>query len=142
MVDQRFGDLLKATREASRWPEITDFAIQAQVSRGGYRKYESGERLPSVEMLEQIILNTQIPGKVADRLRELRDGERIDQVDLSLGQPPPPAQTVPTDAARLADRLHSEILYVLKQSGIRPDTRTKQVMKKRIAIILTATLED
>jgi transcriptional regulator with XRE-family HTH domain len=142
MTTTEFGELLRSTRESSRWPELPDFAEHAKVSMGGYRKYENGERIPSPQMLEQIIANNQVSLGVADRLRAMRDDLQINKMQLSMGQPPSALPATPADVDKLARRIHSEVLYVLKQAGIQPNQKTQRVLKKRISLILNAVLED
>jgi transcriptional regulator with XRE-family HTH domain len=64
----------------SRWPDQEDFARQVGLSLGGYRKYETGERIPSVEVLQRIVERTGVDQKVASELLSQRNDAKALQV--------------------------------------------------------------
>lgn len=120
----------------SRWPDQEDFSRQVGLSLGGYRKYETGERIPSLEVLHQIIERAGIDQKVAAELLNLRNDARAIQVGV-VGSI---CQTQAVDCDALAKRIRSETVFVLKQAGVDVKEPTKGVMEKRIAMILKSVL--
>jgi transcriptional regulator with XRE-family HTH domain len=121
-------------RVRSRWPDQEEFAYQMGLSLGGYRKYETGERIPSQEVMQQIIGKTGISKLAAEALLSMRNEAKAAQVGVSL------CQTQAVDCEALAKRVRSEIVYVLKQAGIEVKEGTKGVVEKRIAMILRSVL--
>lgn len=141
MASHEFHGLLETVRKMSRWPELPDFAHQVEISLGGYKKYENGTRIPSPKMLERIIERGQVVPSHANKLRELRDDAKVSQVGMSLEARKIAGQSFNADPDKLTERLVSEAIYVLKQSGVKPTEKTQRVLKKRFAMILKAALE-
>ena len=141
MAQTEFRELLAAARKASRWPEVPDFVNQVGISSGGYKKYENGSRIPSTEMLEQLIDRAHISDEAATKLRETRDAEKAAQMGLSLDAKKMVAQVFNADPEKLTERLVSEALYVLKQDGVKTTEKNKRVLKKRFSMILKNALE-
>ena len=127
---------LASWRQRSRWPEQEDFADQTGLSVGGYKKYESGERIPSLEALHQILTRTQADIKTATDLTASRNDAKAAQVGLKM----PFGLTPTVDSGALSKRIRSEVIFVLKQAGIEVRDSTKGVMEKRISMILKSTL--
>jgi transcriptional regulator with XRE-family HTH domain len=127
---------IAALREQSRWPDQEDFASQVGLSLGGYRKYETGERIPSLEVLRQIVERAGIDQGTADELLNLRNDAKAGQMGL-LGSV---SQTQAVDCESLAKRVRAETVYVLKQVGIDVKEPTRRVMEKRISMILKSVL--
>jgi transcriptional regulator with XRE-family HTH domain len=138
MPSQEFNNLLREVRISSRWPEIPDFANRVGISFGGYRKYESGERLPSWEALNRIITNGLIEEATAAELRNLWTQAKAYQAGLEGSV----VEKKSVDADKLAAHIQSEVVYVLKQDGIHPLERTKKVLLNRIQLLLRSRLED
>lgn len=120
-------------RARSRWPDMTDFVQQVGLSEGGYRKYENGQRIPSQEVLNQIIEKTGVSKLSAEALMSMRNEAKAQQVGI-------PCQTQVVDCDALAKRIKTETVYVLVQSGVEVKENTKVVMEKRIAMILKSVL--
>lgn len=127
---------LAALRQQSRWPDQEDFSYQVGLSLGGYRKYETGERIPSLTVLQQIFDRAKVDPTLAAEVLNLRNDAKASQVGLKAHF----SQTSAVDSSALAKRICSEIAYVLKQSGVDVKPATKGVMEKRIAMILTSAL--
>jgi len=127
---------LASFRSESRWPDQEDFADHVGLSLGGYRKYETGERIPSLEVLQQIFERTRTNPKTAAEILNLRNDAKAAQVGLKM----PFGLTSAVDSNALAKRIRSEIIFVLKQAGIEVRDSTKGVMEKRITMILKSTL--
>lgn len=127
---------LAAMRQQSRWPDQEDFASRVGLSMGGYRKYETGERIPSLEALQQIFEMANVDPRTADEVLKLRNDAKAAQVGIKS----PFGLTPAVDSEALSKRIRSEIIFVLKQAGIEVRDTTKGVMEKRIAMILKSTL--
>ena len=138
MPSQEFHSLLQSLRRSSRWPESPDFASRVGISFGGYRKYESGERLPSQEALDRILSYALVDESVAAELRSSWVEAKARQAGIS----PSAQEKVSVDVAKLAEHLKNEVLYVLKQDGIHPQERTRLVLLNRILILLKSKLEE
>lgn len=131
-IHQRLASL----RMQSRWPDQEDFANQVGLSLGGYRKYETGERIPSLNVLQQIVAQANLDQKTAAELLNLRNDAKAIQVGLAGSV----SQTQVVDCEALAKRIRSEVVYVLKQAGVEVKEATKGVMEKRISMILRNVL--
>lgn len=127
---------LAALRQQSRWPDQEDFANQVGLSLGGYRKYETGERIPSLEVMQQIFERANVYPKIAEEVLSLRNDAKA----LQVGLKPHFGQTSAIDSDALAKRIKSEVVFVLKQAGIDMKDGTKGVVEKRIAMILKSVL--
>jgi transcriptional regulator with XRE-family HTH domain len=138
MANPTLHELLRQVRQASHWPEIADFASRVGLSFGGYRKYESGERLPSQEALDVIIRHGLVDADMAHQLTEAWNQAKADQVGVVARV----GEKKSVDHAKLADHIRNEVVYVLKQDGIYPQERTKQVLLNRILILLRSKLEE
>jgi transcriptional regulator with XRE-family HTH domain len=131
----RFHLELAKLRQASRWPDQEDFSCQVGLSLGGYRKYETGERIPSMAALQQIYQRAKVDPLLAEELLHLRNEAKALQAGL-----PTNSQTPSVDSDALAKRIRSEVVFVLKQVGIEVKDNTKGVVEKRIAMILKSAL--
>ena len=127
---------LVAIREQSRWPDQEDFSRQVGLSVGGYRKYETGTRIPSLEVLQRIIERVGVDQKDATDLLNLRNDAKATQIGI-VGSI---CQTHAADCEALAKRIRTETIYVLKQAGIDVKEPTRAVMEKRVAMILKSVL--
>jgi transcriptional regulator with XRE-family HTH domain len=127
---------LAALREQSRWSDQDGFAAQVGLSPGGYRKIETGQRIPSLAVLEQIIERASIDQKVAMELIDLWNDAKAKQAGL-VG---PVCRTQAVDYDALAKRVRSEVVFVLKQAGVDVKEQTKGVLEKRITMILKSVL--
>lgn len=129
-----FHTALAGLRARSRWPDQEEFAYQMGLSLGGYRKYETGERLPSLVVLQQILERTGVSQLAADALIQLRNEAKAQQVGI------PSCQTQAVDCDALAKRIRTELVFVLKQTGVDVNEATKGVLEKRVAMILKSVL--
>jgi len=125
---------LAGLRVRSRWPDQEEFAYQVGLSEGGYRKYETGERIPSLAVLKLILEKTGVSKLAADTLIQLRNEAKAQQVGI------PSCQTPAVDCDALAKRIRTETVFVLKQAGIEVKEPVRAVMEKRIAMILKSVL--
>ena len=127
---------LAGLRQTSRWPDQEEFAYQVGLSYGGYKKYESGERIPSAEVLEKICLTLKLNEADAEELWAQRDDAKAKQVGISR----PFGQGTTVDVDELAKRVQKEVTYILKQAGLKVLPPTQKVMQKRVTIILKNAL--
>jgi len=134
MSDQ-FRLYLQSLREQSRWPTVVDFARQIGHSPSGYKKYETGVRLPSKDAMSAILRYAGITGEPEQKLEDLWNRAKAEQAGVLIEKP-----TV-VDSEELANRVHAEVLYVLKQEGIRPNDKTSKVLAARIRMITKAVSE-
>lgn len=134
-MSQEFQDALKSARINSRWPEQEDFAFHTNVSLGGIKKYERGDRLPSVSMLKQISRLAKLSEEVEDNLLRLRNVAKALQAGVDL------LDKVEVDVEPLAKKLVNEAAFILRKHGHKIPSRTESVMKNRFLLILKATLE-
>jgi len=127
---------LATLRQQSRWPDQEDFASRVGLSLGGYRKYETGERIPSLEALQQIFEKANIEPRLADEVLNLRNDAKAAQVGLK----PHFGQTSTVDSDALAKRIRGEIIFVLKQAGVAVPNASGGVIEKRVSMILKSVL--
>ena len=125
---------LKKARQESRYPNLRDFAEQCGLSYGGYKKLETGERVPEAETLETIIRHGDIHPTVAEQLRELRMRTHAKRSGL------PAIKSVDVD--QIINHLESAFIVILKNAGVNDVARLASIYKKRAAIIVKAALED
>jgi len=130
-----FPRYLQNVRERSRWPTVVDFARQVGHSPGGIKKYERGDRLPSKEDLDAIIRFSNLTAEEGRKLEELWNQAKAEQVGVVVEKPSV------VDPDELAVRVHAEVLYVLKQEGIRTSEKTARVLASRIRMITKAVSE-
>ena len=135
MSELPFHKFLESVRSTSTWPTIADFARQVGLSHSGFKKYERGDRLPSKEALEKIIHRGMLGEPTAQMLYKLWNQTRAEQVGVVVEEP------VGTNSDTFAARVHSEVLYVLKQEGIQIKHKTTQVLAARIRMITSAVSE-
>lgn len=136
MAVHMFHLKLASMRQTSRWPDQEEFAYQVGLSYGGYKKYETGERIPSVEVLTQICEKLRPNEDDAEELWRLRDDAKAKQVGIS--RPFGLGSAVNVD--ELAGRIQKEATYILKQAGLKVPSPTQKVLAKRILIILKNAL--
>lgn len=125
---------LAELRAASRWPDQEGFALQCGLSPGGYKKIETGERLPSRAVLLRICFNGGFSEAVERELMQLLNEAKAQQVGI------PTCRTQAVDCDALAKRIRTELVFVLKQTGIDVNEATKGVLEKRVAMILKSSL--
>lgn len=136
MTDQEFHRKLTRLRKDSRWPDQDDFSFQVGSSYGGYRKYESGTRIPSPEVLTKICRVLGLSVEKTEEMFRLRDEAKARQVGIST---PFDSETT-VDPGGLSKRVQKEVSYVLKQAGIKVPATTQRVIEKRILLILKNAL--
>jgi transcriptional regulator with XRE-family HTH domain len=127
---------LASLRMQSRWPDQEEYSSQVGLSLGGYRKYETGERIPSLEVLQQIFERTNLDPRTASTILNLRNDAKAAQVGLKM----PFGLTSAVDSAALSKRIGAEVMFVLKQAGAEVKGSTRGVIEKRVAMILKSAL--
>lgn len=130
-----FKEVLAQARRQSPYPNRTDFARAAQISRRAYERYEAGATIPEEEYLERIILHCSISTDMAVRLRQLRTEALARRAGVPVGNPLPDL-----NVSELAERIQKEIEYELKRAGVKLMPSTKRVCARRIAMILSTAL--
>ena len=133
MSREELRQKLKAVRQKSLWPTTESFAFQVGLSPGGYRKLEEGTRLPSSETLTNIMERARFTPEERTELWRLWNQAKGDEVGVVVADPKPPI-----DRARMASRLLSEVVYVLRQEGINLNEKTERVLFNRIQMLLSA----
>lgn len=131
-----FHSELAKLRSTSRWPDQEEFSFQVGMSLGGYRKLETGERIPTTETLQKILEKVGVARPAAARLMGLRDDAKASQVGIKR----PLGDLQAIDSGGLAKRVASEVVFVLKQSGVVVEANVKGVMERRIVMILKSVL--
>lgn len=127
---------LASIRQSSPWPDQEEFSYQVGLSYGGYKKYETGERIPSVEVLSKICSKLRLEEADAEELWNLRDDAKAQQVGISR----PFGLGSSVNVEELAKRIQKETSYILKQAGTKLTGRTEETLSKRILIILKNAL--
>ena len=136
-MPHQFHKALREAREASPYPHRKDFARAADMSEGGLRKIESGDRVPDAETLESIIKCARIPPVQAQELRSLRNAALADRVGVDL------VETPAVDINTIAERILTEVTVSLRKTnpGVRLTPHHRRILMNRITIILRAALE-
>lgn len=132
----KFHTELAKLRASSRWPDMEEFSFQVGMSFGGYRKIETGQRIPPPETLQRILDKVGASPATVAQMTLLRDDAKASQVGIKspLGAP----RTI--DVEELAKRISGEVVFVLKQSGGLVENSVRRVMEKRIVMILNSVL--
>lgn len=135
MKIHEFHRVLTQIRKASRWPNSGDFSARIDLSHGGYKKCETGERIPSVKALRQICKLGDVPADKTEELLALRNKAKAEQLGIEL------IEGFGIDIAALSSRVINEMVYTLKQANITVPPKTKDVMHRRVNMIVKAALE-
>jgi transcriptional regulator with XRE-family HTH domain len=131
-----FGLRLRELRKCSRWPTTDNFSYQVGLSPSGYKKYESGDRLPTPESLSKLTDQIRASPELRHELFTLRNSAKAGQMGLTSSAFLAPR----VDLEILAERIQSEVFYSLKQAGVGVEKHIQRVVKNRVALILKATL--
>lgn len=133
----QFHELLRKAREASRYPAKEDFARAVRMSFGGYSKIERGDRMPSAEMLDQILSYGLFPKETCEHIAKAWRKEKA----IRAGIPTPPGDI---DVRKVLNRMERELQVILRQQASELSDvhgRIVKTFKKRAEIILRTALE-
>lgn len=134
---EKFHEVLREARRQSPYKSAADFARHARLTERTYQAYESGMRVPSLEVLEYIVSRSSVLPKISKKLfvfHRLALAEK-NGVDLSIFE-----QAV--DVSELAERIGKEVEYELKRYNITVTPRIRRVCVRRIAMILDSALRN
>jgi hypothetical protein len=132
-----FNELLKKARETSLYPHHEDMAQALNLSGSGYRKMEDGSRLPSFQVVTDMMSHGFFPPKVSEELMEAWRRAKAVQAGI-------PTPAGPVDVHKTVDQLGRELLVVLRRyapSAIQNHQQVAKTFKKRAEIILRTALE-
>lgn len=129
----KFHETLKKARMESRYPHVRDFADRVGLSYGGYKKMESGERIPEADTLETIIRLGELSTEWSETLRALRMQTHAKRSGL------PAIKAVDVD--QLVSRLETEFIVLVKPH-VNDVRKLASLFNNRAAVILKAALED
>lgn len=129
---------LAELRAKSRWPHVNDFSHQLGLKYRVITYYEDGTYLPSVELLQRILLLVGADHKTAAEIKKLRDNAQAIRQGISTSVYPPRA----VDFDALAKRIGAEVAFVLKQEGVLIKRSTRSVVEKRALMILKSVIGD
>jgi len=129
----KFGEALRAARKKSSLPTIPVISRALGISVGGYTKYETGERVPPPNMLEDIITKAKVPPAASRELRELR----LDAIERKI--------QADTGIERRVDKMlvqiETEVKVAMSGVGAKLPAKTMEALKRRIGVILRNHLE-
>jgi transcriptional regulator with XRE-family HTH domain len=136
MAIHLFHRKLAELRRASRWPDQDDFSAELGMSLGGYKKYESGQRVPKPETLQKICMTLKLSEEEAEELWRLRDDVKAKQVGISRSFD----QHSDVDPEALAKRIENEVFFILRRAGIDVPTRVSPIICNRVNMIIKNAL--
>jgi uncharacterized protein (UPF0254 family) len=136
MATLPFHRELVEIRRASRWPDQEEFAYQLGMSVGGYQKYETGGRLPSLSRLREILKLANPTESVATQILDKWNDVKAERVGVMV----PFSRTHGVDSSVLAKRISTEVSFVLKQAGQDASSSVKSTIEKRVLMILKSVL--
>lgn len=131
-----FHLMLADLRRSSRWPDQDDFSAELGLSLGGYKKWESGHRIPNPEVLRKICEKLKLSEEDAEELWRLRDDAKAKQMGISW----PLDQRNDIDTEVVAKRIENEMFFILRRAGIDVPARVTPIIRNRINIILKTAL--
>ena len=134
-MEQKFHEALREARKSSRYPLLSDFARKADLLSRTTRKYESGEALPPIKVLNEIIDRCGMAEHEAQKLRELHAIEVARRLGVTFRRIP---NTL--NVSDLAIRIQREIEYELKREQIFVTKKTNNACVRRIEMLLKDAL--
>jgi transcriptional regulator with XRE-family HTH domain len=132
---EKFHEVLKEARKQSSFKSANDFARHAGLHIRTYSAYESGQRVPSAEVLGYIVSRSSVLPKIGERLFVLHRLALAEKsgIDLNIFERP-------VDVSDLAEKIGREVKYELKRYNITVTPRIERVCVRRIAMILDGAL--
>ena len=132
---EKFHEVLRDARRQSPYKSAADFARHAGLTERTYQAYESGMRVPSLEVLEYIVGRSSVLPKIGEKLFVLHRLALAEKsgIDLNIFE-----QTV--NVSELAEKIGKEVEYELKRYNIHVTPRIRRVCNRRIAMILDGAL--
>jgi len=128
-----FHILLRDIRQRSNYPRLGDFSEKVGLTESGYQKMETGERMPSPETLQYILVGSQIGPKEQEELRCAWETEIAKRAGIRIG-----ARLHNTKA--IADKIVAEVQLMLRQCKVHQCVPAKhmQVFRNRLEMMLRA----
>ena len=132
---EKFHEVLREARRQSRYKYSCDFAEHAGLVERTYNAYESGDRVPSLEILEQIISKTTVLPQMEAKLRTAHRLSLAEKhgVDLSIFENR-------VDVSDLSEKVIRELEYELRRYNITLTPQIKRVCVRRISMLLDSAL--
>ena len=134
---EKFYEVLREARRQSPYKSAADFARHAGLTERTYQAYESGMRVPAIEVLEYIVGRSSVLPKIGEKLFVLHRLALAEKsgIDLSIFE-----QKV--NVSELAEKIEREVEYELKRYNITVTPRIRRVCIRRISMILDGALRN
>ena len=128
-----FHILLRDIRQKSNYPRLGDFSEKVGLTESGYQKMETGARMPSPKVLQNIIIGSQIVPVLQEELRCAWEAETARRVGIRTG-------TRLHNTKTIADKIVAEVQLMLRQCKVHQcvPARHMQVFRNRLEIMLRA----
>jgi len=134
---EEFNELLVEVRKASNYPHPKDFASRLPINYRTYRRWETGELLPSDLSFERMLTACRIPSESYHQLQILLNKERAKRRGIKLN-PSGANLNLPS----IAERIEREVEFELKRLNVTVTPRMRRVCTHRIHMILSVVLSD
>lgn len=132
-MQESFGQQLRALRERSPFPLASDFAERAGIALRSLQYAEADEVLPRRPTLEKVLSVVGATPDEAQHLRRLRDRCQAERDGIETRR----VDTLA--AARLADRLVTEVVWTLRHRRL--SQRERSALRKSVGETIESVFE-